>query len=136
MIKNNDTWVPLVGRLLLALLFAPAGLSKLGNIGGTVQYMASVGMPAPGLLVWPAIAIELVGGLMLAVGLLSRHAAIALIVFTLVANFMFHNFWAMPAAQVMLNQIMFFKNLALIGGLALIVASGPGRWSIDARRGW
>jgi putative oxidoreductase len=136
MLKDNNTWMPLVGRVLIALLFVPAGWSKLVGMEGTVKYMASVGMPAPSLLVWPAIAIELVGGLMLAVGFQARLASLAIVVFTLVANFTFHNFWAMPADQVMLNQLMFVKNLAVIGGLAYVVAHGAGRWSIDAKRGW
>ena len=54
--------------------------------------------------------------------------------FTLVASFLFHNFWALPADQVMMQQLMFFKNVAVVGGLLVLAAYGAGQFSLDAKR--
>lgn len=124
----------LAGRILLALLFIPAGVSKIGGFEGTVGYIASVGLPLANVGAVLAIVVEIAGGLALLAGLATRTAALTLAVFTLVASVFFHAFWSMPADQVFVNQLMFFKNLAIIGGLLLLAAQGPGAWSLDARR--
>jgi putative oxidoreductase len=71
---------------------------------------------------------------MLFVGFKTRWAALALIVFVLVANFVFHQFWAMEGPAKMNNEITFLKNLAMVGGLLMLYVAGPGRYSVDARR--
>ena len=124
----------LAGRLLLALLFIPAGVSKIGGFEGTVGYIASVGLPLASVGAALAIVVEIVGGLALLAGLATRTAALTLAAFTLVASVFFHAFWSMPADQVFVNQLMFFKNLAIMGGLLLLAAQGPGAWSLDSRR--
>ena len=125
----------LVGRLLLALLFLPAGISKIGGFAGTAGYIASKGLPMPSVAAVIAIIVEVAGGLALMAGFGTRWAALALAAFTVVATFLFHNFWAMPAEQVMVQQLMFFKNIAVVGGLLVLVAHGAGAWSLDAKRG-
>lgn len=125
----------LAGRALIALLFVPAGLSKLGGFAGTVGYIASKGVPLPEVCAAIAIAAELGLGLLLLAGFQTRWAALGLAVFTFVITFIFHNFWALPADQAMMQMQAFFKNLAAVGGLLTIVAWGAGGWSVDARRG-
>jgi putative oxidoreductase len=124
----------LVSRLLLAALFLPAGISKIGGFEGTAGYIASVGLPMPAVGAAVAIAVEVLGGVALILGLGTRWAALALAAFTLVASFFFHNFWAMPAEQQMMQQLMFMKNIAVVGGLLALVAFGAGAFSVDARR--
>lgn len=124
----------LVGRILLALLFIPAGVSKLTGFAGTVGYIASKGVPFPELAAGAAIGIELGLGLLLLVGLQARWAALGIALFTFVVSFIFHNFWALPADQVLMNQQAFFKNMAIVGGLLTVAAWGAGRWSMDAKR--
>jgi len=121
-------------RLLLALMFVASGVSKLAGIEGTAGYIASVGLPAPQLLALGAGVLEVVAGTMLIVGWQARWAALALAAFTFVASVLFHNFWAQPADQAFVQQLMFMKNLAVIGGLLFVFAQGPGRVSFDARR--
>ncbi|PKO64991.1 MAG: DoxX family protein [Betaproteobacteria bacterium HGW-Betaproteobacteria-16] len=124
----------LVSRLLLAALFLPAGLSKIGGFEGTAGYIASVGLPMPTVGAAVAIAVEVLGAVALILGLGTRWAALALAAFTLVASFFFHNFWAMPAEQQMMQQLMFMKNIGVVGGLLALVAFGAGAFSLDARR--
>jgi putative oxidoreductase len=124
----------LVGRILLAVLFLPAGIGKLTGFAGTVGYIASVGLPLPQVAAAIALIVEIVGGVALIVGFNTRFAALALAVFTLVASIFFHNYWALPADQQMIPQLMFFKNIAVIGGLLTLAAWGAGNWSLDARR--
>jgi putative oxidoreductase len=124
----------LIGRILLALMFVGAGISKISGFDGTVGYIASKGLPLPSLLAVGTITLEVVGGLALIVGWKTRWAALALALFTLAASVVFHNFWAMPAEQQMMQQLMFMKNLAVAGGMLVLAAFGAGAFSVDARR--
>lgn len=124
----------LIGRILLALLFIPAGVSKLTGFAGTVGYIASKGVPFPELAAGAAIGVELGLGLLLLVGFQARWAALGIALFTFVVSFIFHNFWALPADQVLMNQQAFFKNMAIVGGLLTVASWGAGRWSMDAKR--
>jgi putative oxidoreductase len=121
----------LVGRILMAIMYIPAGWSKIGGFSGTTGYIASKGLPMPEVAAVVAIVVELVGGLMLLIGWKTRWAAIALAIFTLVATVFFHNFWAVAPDQQMVQRLMFNKNIAIVGGLLLAFAFGPGRISVD-----
>ncbi|HSQ82267.1 MAG TPA: DoxX family protein [Casimicrobiaceae bacterium] len=123
-----------VGRLLLAVLFLPAGIGKLTGFAGTVGYIAAVGLPLPQLAAALALVVEIVGGAALVAGYGTRLVAIVLAAFTLVASFFFHNYWVLPADQQMIPQLLFFKNIAVVGGLLTLAAWGAGAWSVDARR--
>lgn len=125
---------PLVGRLLLAALFLPAGIGKLTGFGGTVGYISSVGLPMATLGAVIALVVEIAGSLALIVGLQTRLAALVLAVFTLVAGVFFHNYWAAPADQAFMQQLLFFKNVGVAGGLFVLAGLGAGGWSLDARR--
>lgn len=124
----------LVGRLLLALLFLPAGIGKLTGFAGTVAYIQSVGMPVPEIAAALALTVEIVGGVALVMGFGTRIAAAVLALFTLVASFYFHNYWGAPAEQQFVQQLLFFKNIAVVGGLLTLAAWGAGAWSLDQRR--
>jgi putative oxidoreductase len=130
----QDTFA-LVGRLLLAYMFIPAGFGKIAGFAGAVGYSASAGLPLPEVGVAIALVIELFGGLALLFGFKTRWAALALAVFTAVASFFFHDYWSMPAEQQMMQQLMFGKNLAIVGGLLALAAFGAGRLSVDAKLG-
>ncbi|GIK85584.1 MAG: AraC family transcriptional regulator [Betaproteobacteria bacterium] len=121
----------LLGRILLAYLYIPNGFSKIGGFAGTSGYIASKGLPLPDVGAAIAIAVEVVAGIALLIGWKTRWAALALAVFTLAATFLFHNFWAMPADQQMVQKLMFDKNIAVVGGLLLAYAFGPGRYAVD-----
>ncbi len=121
----------LLGRILIALLFIPAGWAKITGFAGTAGYIASMGLPLPTVAAALAIVIELGGGLLLLVGYKTRWAALALLVFLIVAAFVFHPFWNVPADQAMNTAINFWKNVAIMGGVLYVWAFGPGRLAID-----
>ena len=124
----------LVGRALLALLFIPAGFGKIVGFAGTAGYIASKGVPLPEVAAGIAIAVEVGLGLMLLAGLKARWAALGIAFFTVVITFIFHNFWAVEAAQQVQQQQAFFKNIGVVGGLLLVSAFGPGAWSLDGKQ--
>ena len=122
----------LAGRILLAVMFVISGFGKITGYAGTEAYMASKGLPMVGVLLPLTILTELGGGLALIAGFKARWVALALAGFTLLAGLIFHNFWAVTdAAQHMNQQINFLKNLGLTGGLLMVFAFGPGRYSVD-----
>lgn len=121
----------LIGRVLLALMFVYAGFGKIGGFEGTAGYIASKHLPLPVVATVIAIVVELIGGLMVVVGWKTRLAALAVAAFTLVASVIFHDFWTMTGNAAMMNQLMFLKNIAVIGGLLVLAAFGPGRYSVD-----
>ena len=134
MFSSLQNPLSLIGRALLALLFIPAGFSKIGGFASTAGYIASKGVPFPELAAAAAVGIELGLGLLLLIGWQTRWAALGIALFTVVITFIFHNFWAVPTEQVMAQQQSFFKNIAVVGGLLTVAAWGAGAWSVDGNR--
>ncbi len=107
---------------LVGLLFLVAGYTKIGGFDHVAGWMASMGLPAASVLLVPTIALEIVAGLMLIIGIKTRWAALALIAFTIPTTLIFHAFWSVDAAQFAEQQTAFLKNLAIVGGLLLVAA--------------
>jgi putative oxidoreductase len=122
-----------LARILMVVLFVVSGASKLMNPAGIAGVLAGKGLPMPGVLAWLTIAAELGLGLLIAVGLFARTAAVLLALFTVATVLTAHNFWAMSGDAVWANQIQAMKNLSIIGGLLLIAAVGPGRYAVNQR---
>jgi len=131
---NTQGFPVLIGRILLALMFLMSGISKFAGLEGTAGFIASKGLPMASLLAFGAAAVETVGGLLLIIGWQARWAALALAAFTVVASLIFHSFWTLPADQQMMQQLLFMKNLSVIGGLLVVFAFGAGTLSVDQRR--
>jgi putative oxidoreductase len=124
---------PLLGRILIALIFLLSGFGKITGFAGTAGYMASKGMPMVDVLLAITIVIELGGALMIIAGFKARLAAVALFLWMIPVTFIFHNFWAAPADQAMIQQIMFMKNLSIMGAMLYIAAFGSGPMSVDKK---
>lgn len=118
--------ISLVARILLSALFLWSGVNKILNPVATQQYMAANGMPLVGLLYLATVLIELGGGLSVLLGYKIRWGAIALAIFLIPATLIFHTNFANQ-----IQQIMFMKNLAIFGGLLMLVQYGAGRISLD-----
>jgi len=131
--SGSQDLMALVARALLAALFIPAGWGKIAGFAGVVGYINSKGIPMAEVCAAIAIAAELGLGLLLLVGWQARWAALGLAIFTAVITPLFHNYWAMPEAQQMMQKQAFWKNYAIVGGLLAIAAFGPGRLSVDGR---
>ena len=116
----------LAGRILIAILFIPAGWGKISGFAGTAGYIASKGLPLPEVGAAIAIVVELIGGLMLLVGFKTRWAAAALFLFLIPTLVFFHPFWADPS-----QATSFWKNVGIMGGLLYVWAFGAGRLSVD-----
>jgi putative oxidoreductase len=115
------------GRVALALIFILSGLGKLAAPEATLGYITSAGLPFPTIALWGAVAVEVVGGAALMLGVGARVAAIALAGFSLLAAAFFHTQFADQ------NQMIhFMKNIAIVGGMLQVVAFGPGAISLDA----
>ena len=125
-LNKYQSWGLLAGRVLLAYIFVLSGYGKIFKFAGTAGYMASKGMPIPEFFLVCAILIELVGGLMLAVGWKARWAALAFVVFLVPTTLIFHPVWADPGQAIQFN-----KNLAILGGMLYVAFMGPGRLSLD-----
>lgn len=111
------------GRVLLASLFVLGGINKILTFEATAQTMTDMGFPLVSILLPATIALELGGGLVVAIGL--RGAALSaaiLIFFTLLVNLIFHRFWEMTGDIAQLELSLFFKNVSLAGGLLYVAA--------------
>jgi putative oxidoreductase len=122
---------PLLGRILLGLIFVISGFGKITGFAGAAGYIASKGLPVPQLLAIAAIIVELGGGILLIVGWKARWAAAALLVFTGLAALLFHNYWAMPPEQAQNQMIHFMKNVSIMGGMLYVAVYGAGPVSLE-----
>jgi putative oxidoreductase len=125
MAKHTDT-TALAGRVLVAVLFLMSGISKLAAPAMTKGYIAAMGLPAPELAYFGAVAVEIGGSLLLIAGYKTRIVAVGMAVFTLLTAVFFHRNFADQD-----QMIHFMKNIAIIGGLLQVAAFGGGRFALD-----
>ncbi len=131
MLATRASWTVLLGRMLLSLIFLSSGLQKFSNLGETAQWIASQGLPAPGALAVAAAAVEVLGGLSLALGFAAPAGALVLALYLVPTSFVFHDFWRLTGLERQLQSAHFMKNLAIGGGLLYVVAHGAGAYSLD-----
>jgi putative oxidoreductase len=124
---------PLVGRCMIALIFLLSGIGKITGYAGSAGYMASKGLPMIDVLLVASIVIEIGGAAMLIVGWKARLGALALFLWMIPVTLVFHNFWAVPPEQYQLQQIMFMKNLAIMGALLYVMSFSTGSFSLDRK---
>jgi putative oxidoreductase len=116
--------VLLAARLLMAVEFVLFGVMKVVNNGSMQHYMQGHGVP--GVLIWPALLVQIGAGVMVAVGYRTRFAALVLAGFCLVATAIFHSNFAD------LGEVSnFTKDLATAGGFLFLAVFGPGSLSLD-----
>jgi len=116
----------LIGRILLVLIFLNSGIGKIGNFEGTAQYMAKFGMPLTAFFLLGAIFLELVGSVTVILGYFTRFGALLLIIFLIPTTLIFHTHFLDP-----MQKIHFIKNVSMLGGCLILLASGAGRFSLD-----
>jgi len=121
----------LLARVLLASIFIWSGFGKLTDFTGVVGGIAAKGLPMPTVLAALAVAMELGGGILLLIGLRARWIGLLFVIFLLVITPIYHDFWNAAADAVMSQKINFMKNIAIAGGMLMVFAFGPGRYSLD-----
>jgi putative oxidoreductase len=120
-----------LGRVALVAIFIWSGLNKLMSPAGMNAMLAGKGFPQPMLFTYLAGSVELLLGLLVAVGWKTRLAAAGLVAFTIAATLIAHNFWDMTGQARTMNQIHFMKNLSIAGALLMLMAAGAGRYAVD-----
>jgi len=126
-VNTQQNLLDFAGRVLISAIFLVSGLGKIAGYDGAQGYMAAMGVP--GALLPLVIALEVGGSIAIILGYRTRLAAFLLAGFCIVSALIFHR-----ALGDQVQFIMFMKNLAIAGGFLLLVARGPGEWSLDARR--
>jgi putative oxidoreductase len=129
-----ERYAPLVGRFLLVFLFFLSGVGKIMDWSGTAGYMTAAGLPLVPVLLFFAILIEILGPIMIILGIYTRYTAIIMAGYLILVTPIFHNFWAFHGMERSMQQTNFLKNLAIIGGLLVLAAHGPGPISLDERK--
>ena len=119
------SYVPLLARVLLGLIFVMSGFSKMTGFESTQQYMASHGIPFTAVFLVGAIVVEVLGGLSIILGLWARAGAAALVLFLIPATLIFHTEFGQRT-----QMIMFLKNLSIMGGLLLLMVHGAQEYAL------
>ena len=125
--------VPLLGRILFALIFLMSGLNHL--MGAGADYAAAAGVPMAGFMVPFAGLIALVGALSILLGYKVKYGAWLIVIFIIPVSLALHNFWTVKdPMQQQMQMAMFMKNVSILGGALLLAYFGPGPYSIDNRK--
>jgi putative oxidoreductase len=135
-----------IGRIFLSLLFIVAGVQKLMNVGGIAKMLEDNKVPIPDQVVpylgsmpkyealgYLVAGVEVLGGLMVLVGLWARWGALLLAAFTACTIVFVHHFWSMDGAAYTSHMTQALKNLSIIGGLLLVVGAGSTPGAMDRR---
>ncbi len=122
-----------VGRALLATIFVWSGLAKFMDSASTMEYMRAAGLPGVPFFLVLAAFVEVVAGLMLFTGTLTRVAALVLFLYLIPVTLVMHPFWALSGAERAMQQTSFLKNLAIMGGLLAVASLGAIRYTVDSR---
>jgi putative oxidoreductase len=126
--------VPLLGRILISIVFILGGIGKIFGFSMEEGMVAAKHLPLPAVALGIALVIELIGGLAILLGLFTRFTAWILFLYLIPTTLLFHNFWAMQGMDRIDNMVHFEKNLAIMGGLLVLAAFGPGALSVDPSR--
>ena len=118
----GDSWLWMLGQMAIAFLFVFRGLGAVREFGDYVRQIAERGVPFARPVMAGGFATMLIGGLMVGADWHAAWGAAALIVFTLLANHFFHHFWAMEGMPRTIHFYFFCNNIAVIGGLLLVMA--------------
>jgi putative oxidoreductase len=126
--------IVVVGRLLFSLLFLMAALGNFSH--QTIAYAASQGVPLASVAVPLSGVLELAGGLSILLGYRARLGAWLVVLFLVPVTLMMHKFWTIgDPTMAQMQQIMFLKNVSMLGGALLISQFGAGPISLDSRAG-
>ncbi len=139
-------FVGFIGRALLSIIFISSAVHQLIDWHGTMNYMTHAmtdwlmqsagydflhhlfdwGLSNAAFLLAIAVIFELIGGLLVFIGLWTRVGALLLILFLIPTTLIFHHFWQLQGPDRMMQMINFMKNVSILGGLFIVLAFGKG----------
>lgn len=123
--------IDLVGRVFLSAIFIFEACDSIWYFDKTQQTMTQYGVTgSQDLLLYGAITLLTLGGLMVLLGYRSTLGSFLLLCYWLPVTFMVHDFWNAPKDQLRLQSILFMKDVAIMGGLMMLMGKGSGRYSI------
>ncbi|HXS52780.1 MAG TPA: DoxX family protein [Usitatibacter sp.] len=131
--RNFTNLLALAGRILIAVIFVISGFGKIGGFEGVAGAIGSKGLPMPQVLAALTIALELGGGILLVLGFKTRWIAALFFLWLIPTTLVFHAFWGLDPKAAQQMQIHFLKNVSIMGAMLMLVAFGPGAWSLDKR---
>jgi putative oxidoreductase len=134
MSDSSESVKPLIGRILMGLIFLISGSFKIMGYSQIVGFAAAKGLPFAGIAIACAAAVEILGALAMFAGYQVRVVAWIWILFLIPVTLVFHNFWKMQGMEQQDNMGHFMKNLGIIGGLLFVSTFGAGAYSVDAAR--
>ena len=117
----------LIGRIFISLVFLLSGYNKIFNYENTVTWMEGFGIP--GLLLWPAIVLEILLPIFIIIGYRTKISALLLGAFCVATALLFHSDFTNQ-----IEVIAFLKNFGLAGGFLFIAANGPKEWAIEKKK--
>jgi putative oxidoreductase len=127
---HGDPWRP-IGRILLGGIFVVSGYGKLMGLAAFAASLERRGVPFASALAPVGACVEFFGGLAIVLGVEVRAAALLMIAFVIVATLISHRFWELQDAARSAQVTQFAKNMAIIGGFALLHAAGGGRYAVE-----
>ncbi len=121
----------LLGRIFLGIIFFYEGLDTLFFYGQTKQTMAEYGITfAPDFLLISTLVILFLGATLVLIGYFSRFGAFMLILYWIPVTLLVYDFWNDGPDLQHVNARLFMRNLAVLGGLLLVMANGSGQYSV------
>ncbi|HDT2415119.1 TPA: DoxX family protein, partial [Enterobacter hormaechei subsp. steigerwaltii] len=128
---SSRSFLLLIARIAIVVLFIIFGYPKLTGFSGTVQYMTSLGAPMPMLAAIVAVVMEVPASILIVLGFFTRPLAVIFVFYTLGTAVIGHHYWDMTGDAVLPNMINFYKNVSIAGGFILLAITGPGAISLD-----
>ena len=129
---SDVSYLILLARVLLSSPFLYSGVDKCWRWSAAQREVAASGLPWPTLLHLVTVTVQLGGGLSLLLGIEARLGSLLLLLFLIPVTVMYHPFWKRSGAEFVAEADHFLSNLAIIGGLLVIVALGGGPISLAA----
>ena len=130
---SSRSFLLIIARIAIVVLFIIFGYPKLTGFSGTVQYMTSLGAPMPMLAAIIAVVMEVPAAILSVLGFFTRPLAVIFVFYTLGTAVIGHHYWDMTGDAVLPNMINFYKNVSIAGGFILLAITGPGAISLDRR---
>ena len=130
---SSRSFLLLIARIAIVVLFIIFGYPKLTGFSGTVQYMTSLGAPMPMLAAIVAVVMEVPAAILIVLGFFTRPLAVIFVFYTLGTAVIGHHYWDMTGDAVLPNMINFYKIVSIAGGFILLAITGPGAISLDRR---